>query len=240
MPLLIHGDAAFAGRGSGGRGNPQPQRASRLPSVGGTMHIIVNNQIGFTTSPDPRRRSTPVRHGHRAHARRSPSSTSTARTRSAVAQVVDQSPCRVAPAVPPRRGHRHVLLPQARPQRRRRAGVHPAAQMYEAIRIDGRRRAQVYRESISCASGTLSQRGVPTRSMSTAARLEALLETGTARLASIRRLLHRGCNAAFKSALESSCWTCPDRRAAIDDPVDTTVPRPNEPRELLMRDGEHR
>lgn len=49
MPLLLHGDAAFAGQGvvaecfalSGVRGH----------RTGGTVHIIVNNQIGFTTAP---------------------------------------------------------------------------------------------------------------------------------------------------------------------------------------------
>ena len=49
IPLLLHGDAAFAGQGivaecfsfSGLRGY----------SSGGTIHFIVNNQIGFTTSP---------------------------------------------------------------------------------------------------------------------------------------------------------------------------------------------
>jgi len=49
MPLLIHGDAAFAGQGvvaecfglSGLRGH----------RTGGSLHFIVNNQIGFTTNP---------------------------------------------------------------------------------------------------------------------------------------------------------------------------------------------
>ncbi|NCZ66650.1 MAG: 2-oxoglutarate dehydrogenase E1 component, partial [Rhodobacteraceae bacterium] len=49
MPLLLHGDAAFAGQGvvaecfglSGLVGH----------KTGGTMHVIVNNQIGFTTAP---------------------------------------------------------------------------------------------------------------------------------------------------------------------------------------------
>ncbi len=49
LPLLLHGDAAFAGQGvvaecfglSGLKGH----------RTGGTMHIVVNNQIGFTTAP---------------------------------------------------------------------------------------------------------------------------------------------------------------------------------------------
>ncbi|SMP29424.1 2-oxoglutarate dehydrogenase E1 component [Shimia sagamensis] len=49
MPILLHGDAAFAGQGvvaecfalSGLKGH----------KTGGTMHIVVNNQIGFTTAP---------------------------------------------------------------------------------------------------------------------------------------------------------------------------------------------
>jgi 2-oxoglutarate dehydrogenase E1 component len=56
VPLLIHGDAAFAGQGV----VYETMGLSELPSYSteGTVHVIVNNQIGFTT--DPRfSRSTP-------------------------------------------------------------------------------------------------------------------------------------------------------------------------------------
>ena len=49
IPVLIHGDAAFAGQGI----VAECFAMSGLPghNIGGTIHIIVNNQIGFTTAP---------------------------------------------------------------------------------------------------------------------------------------------------------------------------------------------
>ena len=122
LPLLMHGDAAFAGQGvvaecfglSGLKGY----------RTGGSIHFIVNNQIGFTTYP--------------RYSRSSPYPSDVAKMIEAPIFHVNgddpggrglcrQGRDRIPAALPEAGRHRHVLLSPLRPQRGRRAGLHPAA-----------------------------------------------------------------------------------------------------------------
>ena len=54
-PVLLHGDASFSGQGI----VPETLELSDLPdyTVGGSVHIVINNQVGFTTDPRSARTS---------------------------------------------------------------------------------------------------------------------------------------------------------------------------------------
>ena len=111
LPLVIHGDAAFAGQGV----VQELLNLSALPgySTGGALHIILNNQLGFTTLPIEGRSSQyatdvarmlqiPIFHvnGERPEA---------------VDQVI-QLAMDFRKSLPSRRHRRHVLLPTSWPQ----------------------------------------------------------------------------------------------------------------------------
>src|SRR5699024_2685533 len=55
LPMLLHGDAAFAGQGVVAETlNLAQLRGYR---TGGSIHVVVNNQVGFTTAPEASRSS---------------------------------------------------------------------------------------------------------------------------------------------------------------------------------------
>jgi 2-oxoglutarate dehydrogenase E1 component len=111
VPILIHGDAAFAGQGV----VAEVLNFSLLPgySTGGTIHFVINNQIGFTTNPEEARSSlycTDV-----AKMIEAPIFHVNGDDPEAVVYAMDLA-AEYRQRFGPRRGHRHVLLPSPWPQ----------------------------------------------------------------------------------------------------------------------------
>ena len=143
-------------------GNTEPQPA-RGYSVGGTLHVVVNNQIGFTTSPDEAR-SSPYA-SDVAKMLQIPIFHVNGEDPEAVAQVVRLAhgfPARVQA----RRGDQHVWLPPPRSQRRRRTVLHPAGALprHRQTQIGSRRLSRT-----SAASSAKSRARKPTPSPPSAA-----------------------------------------------------------------------
>ena len=126
MPLLLHGDAAFAGQGvvaecfglsglrgyrTGGYGPLHRQQPDRLHHRSALQPLLA---LSVRRAPDGPGADLPRQ-----------------RRRSRSGGVRRQGGDRVPAALRQGRGHRHVLLPPLRPQRRRRADVHPAADVQE-------------------------------------------------------------------------------------------------------------
>ena len=144
LPLLIHGDAAFAGQGV----VAETLNLSELDGYrrGGTVHLVVNNQIGFTTLPEhgrSTRYSTDV--AQDAAGADLPRERRRPRGRAcASCELAFEFRQQFGKDVVDRPG----LLPPLRPQRGRRARLHPAAHVRahratsrsvrEALRRDAR------------------------------------------------------------------------------------------------------
>ena len=116
VPVLLHGDASFVGQGV----VYETLALSALPgfTTGGTIHVIVNNQIGFTTAPEDylftRYPSDP------AQVLRAPG-LPRQRRRSRGGRSGGAAGGRVPADLRRRRVHRLRVLPAARPQRGRRS-----------------------------------------------------------------------------------------------------------------------
>ena len=122
LPLLVHGDAAFAGQGI----LAETMNYADLPgyTVGGTIHVVVNNLLGFTTSYTEehstrfaaciaRRQSIPIFHVNGEDV-------------DAVVRVARMA-TEYRYKFSHRRGDRSDRLPPSRSQRSRRPHHHPAA-----------------------------------------------------------------------------------------------------------------
>ncbi len=109
-------------RGSSPNASASPACPATAPAA--TIHFVINNQVGFTTCPQFARCSPYPSDVAKARPGADPPRQ---RRRSRSGDLRLQAGDRIPPGLQPRHRHRHVVLPPLRPQRRRRAELHPAA-----------------------------------------------------------------------------------------------------------------
>ena len=162
MPLMLHGDAAFAGQGVVAETlNLALLRGYR---TGGTVHVVINNQVGFTTAPEAVR-SSPVLHRRGEDDRRPGVPRQRRRPRSL--RLGRQAGGGVPAALEQRRRDRHDLLPPPRPQRGRRPLDDPALDVRHHRR-QTQRPKDLHRVASSAAATSPSKKpNTPSRTSAT-------------------------------------------------------------------------
>ena len=156
VPVLLHGDSAFAGQGVVMETLNLSQ--TRGYGTGGTVHLVVNNQIGFTTS-DPRDTRSTLYCTDVAKMVDAPVFHVNGDDPEAVL-LVTQAAFDFRMAFEQGRGDRPRLLPSPRPQRAGRADGHAAAHVQENRPAPGH--AQAVRRATARAGGPARRQPMPT------------------------------------------------------------------------------